>query len=531
MKAILGLIVALGIPAAFWNYFLREAPDVQYSLSAAIPLGFQDRAAGASSAETDGEFVQQIEVANPGKLEAKKIVIKVPKAVSHYKLVKHASSEHEEAFSTPTSFEVIYPSLPPSGKFQITLKTIGTPLSESSLEVSHQGGKAKAVSPGSKSNDASLVSLVLSVGTMLLYVGLIYGSTRDWLKYQFLFRNYWINIEPMLSKSRPWYIRQSDWPELFSDLVSRALSKSPEYYCSISDSSAYMLLSSSCPESLPSDAWDRLKKQASSSLIDFVVGKAKKTTREPELRDLLSIRWPIGMSETAKSEINNELVSRYCEYIRDKAKTAYKESELIDLLSIHMPDEIPEGTKVKLTKELSAIYVENILRNWTTESLVNFVAQDQKPTWLSVTAWDVLGREVKKMASTELTTRLLTKDSIEEVSASREWSLLGYWERDQLTKLRDKLVIANEASAKLQEAVDLRRSVADRERDLSRRESEIASVESIASTSREKAVRQLDVIERVLADKSYLERVEPDDNTFVEGNWALLRRLVSAEKA
>lgn len=530
MKALLGLIVALGIPAAFWNYFWREAPDIQYSLSAAIPIEFQDKAAGTSNAQTEGEFVQQMEVANSGKQEAKKIIIKVPKAVSHYKLAKHASNEREEVFSTPSSFEVIYPSLPPSGRFQITLKTIGVPLPENSLEVSHQGGKAKAVSPGSKSNDVSLLALVLSTGTMLLYFGLLYVSTRDWLKYKFLFRNYWINIKEVLSKRKPWYIRQDDWPELLSDLIDRELSKLPEYYQSISDSSAYLLLCSTCPESLPSDSWDRLKKKASSSLIEHIKIKAKITTKEAELRDLLSVPLPMGLTETGKSKISKELVSRYCEYIKDRANLVYKESELVDLLNIHLPDEIPESAKVYLIDTVSMIYVRFILRNWSIESLVDFVVRDQQPTWLSVAAWSTLEGEVKKLAMTELKTRLLNKESITEVAESKEWPLIGYWERDQLIKLRDRLAIANEATTKLQEANDLRKLVEGREHKLSLREAEVASIELSSSISRQRVIRQLDTIERVLADHSYLERVEPDDNTFVAGNWDLLRKLVCAAK-
>ena len=81
MKAIFSILVALGIPAAFWNYYLKEAPDVQYSISTSIPLAFEE---AANAKRSRNEYIQQIEVANSGKGEAKKIVIKLSEPISQF---------------------------------------------------------------------------------------------------------------------------------------------------------------------------------------------------------------------------------------------------------------------------------------------------------------------------------------------------------------------------------------------------------------------------------------------------------------
>ena len=105
MKAVLAILVALGIPTAFWNYYLKESPDVQYSLSAAIPLAFSDASSISKDHQTNGEFVQQIEVANSGKGEAKKIVVKIPRSINQYHLSKHTTGEPVEIINTPNEFE------------------------------------------------------------------------------------------------------------------------------------------------------------------------------------------------------------------------------------------------------------------------------------------------------------------------------------------------------------------------------------------------------------------------------------------
>lgn len=81
MKAILTFLVALGIPAAFWNYYFKESPDVRYSISTSIPLAFEE---ASNSKRSTSEFVQQIEVANSGKAEAKKIVVKLAGPISQF---------------------------------------------------------------------------------------------------------------------------------------------------------------------------------------------------------------------------------------------------------------------------------------------------------------------------------------------------------------------------------------------------------------------------------------------------------------
>lgn len=60
---------------------------------------------------------------------------------------------------------------------------------------------------------------------------------------------------------------------------------------------------------------------------------------------------------------------------------------------------------------------------------------------------------------------------------------------------------------------------------LKSREISVAANEERNSAILKKIRRQLDVIERVIADPTYLGRIEPEDDTFAPGNWLLLKKL------
>ena len=171
MKEILSILVALGIPAAFWNYHLKEVPDVQYSISTSIPLAFED---AANAKRSRNEYVQQIEVANSGKGEAKKIVIKLSGAISQFYLSKHSASEEPLITNNADGFELSYPSLPPSTGFQLTVKT-NTDLTGRQVDVFHQAGKARFVSPGAKKSEFGLTD-AFWLGMSFFYLFMTYSS-------------------------------------------------------------------------------------------------------------------------------------------------------------------------------------------------------------------------------------------------------------------------------------------------------------------------------------------------------------------
>ncbi|MBI5908431.1 MAG: hypothetical protein HY848_00505 [Betaproteobacteria bacterium] len=485
MKAILSILVALGIPAAFWNYYLRESPDIQYSLSAAIPLAFQELPKNYNERQGIGEFVQQIEIANSGRGEAKKIVVKIPKTISQYHLTKHSTSEQVDIYKTPGAFELSYPSLPPSSGFQITLMTSGEPLTERQLEVFHQGGKAKIVSPGSRSGESTLWNLMWILLSLFFYGWISYASFRDEFKYRFLFRRYSSNVEELLRNVRPWYIRQNDWPEVIEDLLRRALAEPVSPYSAISDCTPYKLLNSDKPGAISQSAWEKLKETSTDRLLALTKLHAERLATDAEISDLLNMQWPIGLSEASKAA---------------------------------------------LMHSISKAYFDKIIASSSADDLVKILVEGKKHPRVSTDAWDRFKDRAAKEIAKDLAMKLIREDNFSAVANSPAWDVITYYDKDKLSQLRKGRMAAIAADEKLRESESLKVRLANLESSLGSREVAIAASEKQISTSRAKVNRQLDAIERVIADPAYLDRIEPDDDTFVAGNWVLLRRLVAKHR-
>jgi uncharacterized protein (DUF3084 family) len=60
--------------------------------------------------------------------------------------------------------------------------------------------------------------------------------------------------------------------------------------------------------------------------------------------------------------------------------------------------------------------------------------------------------------------------------------------------------------------------------DLNIREIQLELNEQRIREKRSKVERQLDAIDHIINDPEYLERIEPDNDLFTQGNWNLLRK-------
>lgn len=476
MKSILSFLVALGIPAAFWNYYLKEAPDVRYSISTSIPLAFEE---GVNAKHTRNEYVQQIEVANSGKGEAKKIVIKLPGSISQFYLSKHSSSEESVIKNNPNGFELSYPSLPPSASFQLTVKT-NTDLAAQQVDVFHQAGKARYVSPGAKKSELGLAD-VLWLGTSILYLFIIYSSFRDDLKYRYLFKRYSYNITDIIKSEKPWYIRKTDWPEVLKDLIASAMSTEISTYSTVSGWPHYVLLNSDRPADLTQSIWDALKGTASTRLLDALKLKARQALSKAEIYDLLSLQWPVGISET---------------------------------------------TRESAIKALSVYYLEYLLTTCSTDDLVKVLSADDKPALISIGSWELFKGKAEAEITRSVVEKIISTVSV-NTEALPEWSVLSTHNRYKLSTLKAFQVKAREADEKLELARKATERTNDIENGILRREVEANASEHQNQQLQKKVIRQLDVIDKLITDPSYIDRIESYDDTFAPGNWVLLRKLVS----
>lgn len=381
--------------------------------------------------------------------------------------------------STGDGFELNYPSLPPSTGFQLTVKT-NNDLTAQQVQVFHQAGKAKFVSPGAKRTEFGLGE-VLWLGVIAFYLFMSYSSFRDEFKYSYLFKRYSVDVSKLLKSEKPWYIRKTDWPEVLKDLLARVISAPTSTYLAVTSSPQYLLLNSDRPTDLTESAWDELKDSAGTRLLDILKSKARQASSKAEVHDLLAVQWPAGLSET---------------------------------------------TRESAVKTLSAAYLEYLLAACSRDELVGILRSGDKPSRVSSESWD----RFKGKAEAEILRSVAEKVIAGEtghIESLPEWDVLSSHSRFKLSAFKELHSKVRKAEEKLESARALNANAEALQAELSARELAAVSAERHNQELCRKVTRQLDVIDKLITDPSYIDRVEPYDDTFAPGNWALLRELVA----
>lgn len=473
----------LGIPAAFWSYYLREEPDVKWSISAAI--SFPQYLQNTNAQKQKNDFIQQIEVANSGNEEAKDIVIKLPHNVTQYNITKNKSNDRITETKTQNATEIIYNDLPPAGGYQITMMTSGSPLNANQIDISHKRGKARLVSPSTNTNPYSYAITVLSILFPLIYLVLVIQSLRDFLKYQLIFSKYSKNINDLLSIRCPWYIPSTKWPQLQFDLLSQKLEETPGTYYSISQSVAYSILSTHKPTALLEGDWDKLKAKASQLLIL---------------------------------------------HAEKKAQTATNKSEIIDILNTNLPNGISEEQKDQFLQKISHHYIDLALETTQASELSNILLQDQKPGLLTSKAWEKFKGKALAVVLDNIRTEIISSNGIREIESMPIWEILSNNNRYALNNLNNATLDTKNIAAERAELMEKQSKLASTISDLNIREIQLELNEQRIREKRSKVERQLDAIDHIINDPEYLERIEPDNDLFTQGNWNLLRKLINSRK-
>lgn len=475
MKTLLAIIVALGIPTAFWTYQAKETPDIQYSISASLPLAFEEKDKKISASE----YIQQIEIANLGKSEAKKITIKLNSPISQVHVSKHSSLENVQTIKNDGGFELVYESLPPSTSFLLTTKSQRA-ISPQEVTVFHQGGKGKFLSVGSKNSDFGFVDAFWLL-VPILNILFIYTSLKDDLRYRYAFRNYTPNIIDILKSKRPWYIPEKEWHGVFTDLVERAISKTVPIYSAPVTWPQYQLLNANFPIDIPSDKWSNLKDIATAKFLESIKAKGQRAHNKDEVHDLLNLKWPIGISESDRGSITNDLSNIYLNLL----KKSFSATEIAQAIHLDKkPPAVPTQAWEKFKDSLETYFFGKII-----ESIIE-----------------------------DITTNI---DDLPETKAIPPHS------RYRISRIRQLQSKLNSSEERIKAAKELNDHAEELKHEISMREIKILATEKQSQELLTKVVRQLDTIDKIIKTPSYIDRIEPYDNTFAPGNWDLLRKISS----
>lgn len=478
MKKIFAVIVAIGILPAFWAYYFKEKPEIRYSISSAIPINFLS-VDKSESANPHNDFVQLIEVANSGNAPASKIAIKLPNNVIQSDVAKHTATELVEIFRTKDGIEIKYNELTPSAKFQVTLRSKSNPVSENQLQVSHQNGTAKIVSAETKSDNSFLS--ILSALAPFVFILLSITTWLEEARYKYVFRTYSPDVTKLLQNNKPFYVREKDWPRTLIDLLNRALSEPIDSFTAIAKLNSYKLLNSQKPEEITLEKWSKLQEIATKQLADTLIVRAERVSNIAEILDSMSIVWPVELKQASRENIEQSISRIYCEKILKRRK------------------------------------VEELLR----------ALREPRPQKISANVWEDFKYSAQKLIVIEIATKLFDGENVDAL-INESASTIEFHNQHVLNRLMQGHNAKYDAEKALKEAEDLHLKISIAQTELATREIKCKLQEEQNAASRKRVKRQLEVINMIINDPTYLSRVEPDDDTFVEGNWTLLKRLTSA---
>lgn len=453
---------------------------MQWSISTALSL--PQGLLVASKNKQINEYIQQIDVVNAGNAEAKDIVIKFPGTLTQYVITKHTNDDHVKEYKTATNIEIVYDDLPPSGGYHITVMASSSPLSAEQIVVSHKSGIARYISPSS-SNSLLNIGSILPVFISIIYLLFFIQSMRDYLKYRLIFHKFSKNIREIVAMKKPWYLPDKDWPELQLNLINNRVEMTLGTYYPLSQSEAFALLNCQRPSAISEGDWDHVVDKAANLFVGHAVNKALDANSKAEIMDLLTFSMPSGMSE---------------------------------------------ANKEKYQRKLSACYVDVALANATTEELVSTLMDDNKPIALHSQLWERFKLKAANKVADSLRENIVTAKGLSSLESEMALKVVSYSDRRALLELNDGMLAAAKIKTERETLNKEREQLADNSFNVNMRENAVRMEEEKIKEQRSKVWKQLEVIDRAVKDPEYLSRIEPDNDLFVPGNWALLRELKGA---
>jgi hypothetical protein len=543
--------LAIGLIVAYFAFNLnKESVDLRYTISEKIPTKYVE----SSTAET----VQQLVVKNNGNIPAEKIQIKINGVIEEYDILKNSVSDKVEEHNSTGHFEAMYPYLPPGAQFSYIFKTTGMGLTKSSIEITHNKGKAtEALSSDAASianKIGSFAFLSLTFFYFVLFVIQVRSLAIDHLESSWSYTGFY----EYLSKTKPFYVSQDKWNSIRRKYIEKK--SKVEYFHStdIEELESYKILNQDKPAYLSVDEWELLKEKTTKCLVDLLTYSIKTssifdniskyfTIRKPkhfpgnqwkeiveeinknfvvskklnekfyltaeEIIKELNAGMPSGMSGVHWDQYKEYLLKRYYEIIyrdllRETNPIKFLKKVDISILSKEKQDRLNDlAYKIELTNfdNISSIYAAN-----------DFLKKE-KPEWITIE--DLSKFEKKAEAYVEL-----------EKSAKRYQSLL-YALNDivNLVPLKEKPndTIDNKEWDKITDLESKISTIAIKiEEDKEQLETEKKETQELKN----KILKQLEIINDTLTDPKSIDRIEPYDNPFSEGNFTNLHNLANLLK-
>ncbi len=503
----LAVLIAGSIIAGLAVYYLtRKNPDVRYNLSDSIPV---------SSLNPTGntEIIQQLKVKNSGNESAKNIQVKINSEITSNELNKHSNADEVKIYNQNRNFELLYPELPPQGEFVLTLKSQGSEINKSNLNVSYNLGTAQEAFVKRETNLLDYILIPLNAVYVLVSIIAIFQiftrSKESNLKYE--------SVNKLLKMKRSWYIRESKWKKIVEEALNYRINRDFISNEDLRTSDSYNLLSSDKPDFLDESVWNELLEKATEKLKSIYSYKVHYLYEPNKILEFSKQSKPKFVKDIVWNELLDSAEEKYCE---SSKKGVYEVEELIIALKSQKPDEIKEENWIKLKTELRKLLIKELEHR--------IYVSDAPYTYIQNIDLSVLENEsqirLKKNAyrnQFDSYNSVISADEAKEFLSSPKPDWIKDDDYAKLQKRAKKLLEIEEKE------IDFEAKLDNLSRDKQKLDEQLKEVSAI----KQKIENQLEIINTVVNKPEKMERIEDYSHSFAPGNFENLKKLAELEKA
>lgn len=487
------LLVAI-IGGMVLYYITKDKVDVRYTLSENIPLSFYE-------SKLHSENIQQLEIKNSGDVLVKKVIIKINKQIDDYSVKKYAETD-SVIISQKNGFEMDYPELPPKGSIRLILKTKDNIISDEDIDINDDKGAVYGVF---KNADKSNYGLLLwQLIYSLLGIFTIYNYLIDNVQSRINFSPF----EKVLKKKKPFYVSTAKWKSIRKEAIEKLFKNDNSF--TLERSLAHTLLTHEKDENISGNEWIEIVNGAKKHyqilveqecFYDYKVDERMLNLKRPENFD--DNGWNTIVALISKSfttlkirELRYDQIRKIQSFIKKEKPLNVTEHDWERLINL-----LEEILFYKVSFQM--IHTENPVEYLKKEN-IQFLTQGKQEEAVDL-AENLLELNQFKTVYDQLN-RIIEGRNISKVKPNTindvEWEKLMLFSstiQDIKDKAQTKLELANK-------------------------------IEQEIKPLRDKIVSQLSIIDNVLNNSDYFDKIESYQNTFNKGNFENLKKLALLNK-
>ena len=488
MKNFLWSTLAIIIGGVVVYYLNKDKVDVRYSLSENIPLSFY--------ADTNlSENVQQLEIKNTGDILVKKIVIKINKPIIDFSLKKYAQTD-SVYISKKTQFEINYSELPPKGSIKLIVKTKDNIIKDEDVEIYDDKGIVYEAF-----KDSSTIGY-LSVGLICFYLTIIIYNIYKFLVDEIQYRSDYNPLEKILMRNKPFYISNTKWDEFRKNAIKRMFRNDHNF--TLQGSIAYKLLIEEKNKNITESEWITIVSEAQNEFKSLL---KREYLTYYNFHKVLDLKKPKNYDDDGWNKIIDIIGGAFSVHKLQDFRYE-KLSEIQNFLVSDKPLNISKKDWERLLNLSEDILIYRIIDD--------LIRSENAPLFLKTENIQLPTKE-KNESICKIAEKIAELYEFKAVYMQLEYIIKGFeiegnrpeeinqqtW--DELKKFSDKIKeLKQDANDKFNKAIQI--------------EKELKPV-------KEKVINQLSIIDNVLCDPEFINKIESYQNDFSSGNFKNLQRL------